>query len=146
MAQIIIVFELPPNAFCKILVKFESLYGTTAFLDFPWDFSARTLIQVPNTVRLLLIAEPSFNLKPSAPVYPAFSEPARSTRFMHENFSTFLPYSVLIYLNSIVITVWARLDVWFIYVAPIERLVYPSSIFFAINSYESTACFVKSWT
>jgi hypothetical protein len=30
---------------------------------------------------------------------------------MHENFSTFLPYSVLIYLNSIVIIVWARLDV-----------------------------------
>lgn len=68
-------------------------------------------MQVPKTVRLLLIADPSFNLNPSAPVYPAFSEPARSTRFMQENFSTFLPYSVLIYLNSIVMIVCARLDV-----------------------------------
>ncbi len=65
---------------------------------------------------------------------------------MHENFSTFLPSSVLIYLNSIVIIVWALLDVWFIYVAPIDLLIYPSSIFFAINSYESTACLVKSYT
>jgi hypothetical protein len=62
-------------------------------------------MQVPNTVKLLLIADPSFNLNPSAPVCPAFSEPARSTKLMHENFSTFLPSSVLIYLNSIVMIV-----------------------------------------
>lgn len=62
-------------------------------------------MQVPKTVKLLLIADPSFNLNPSAPVYPAFSEPARSTKLIHEYFSTFLPSSVLIYLNSIVIIV-----------------------------------------
>lgn len=62
-------------------------------------------MQVPRTVRDLLIAHPSFNLYPSAPVYPAFSEPAKSTKLIVEYRSTFLPSSVLIYLNSIVIIV-----------------------------------------
>jgi hypothetical protein len=34
-----------------------------------------------------LIAAPSFNLSPVAPVAPDFSEPARSTRLMTESFS-----------------------------------------------------------
>jgi hypothetical protein len=109
IAQIIIVFEFPPNAFYKILVRAESLYGTTVIFSFPHALSARILIHVPNTVKLLLIAQPSFNLYPSAPVYPAFSDPARSTKLITENFSTFLSSSSIIYLNSIVIIVCALL-------------------------------------
>jgi hypothetical protein len=51
MAQIIIVFELPPRAFCKILVRFESLYGTTVFFYLPMALSAKTLMHVPSVVR-----------------------------------------------------------------------------------------------
>ena len=105
MAQIMIVFELPPRAFYKIRVNAESRNGTTAFLSLPIALSANTLIQVPSTVRLLLMAHPSFNLDPVAPVYPAFSDPARSTRLMTENFSVFLPSSTTIYLNSMVMIV-----------------------------------------
>ena len=111
IAQTMIVLEFPPKAFYKIRVKLESRYGTTDFLSFPIALSANTLIHVPKTVRLLLMAQPSFNLAPSAPVYPAFSEPAKSTRLITENFSVFLPSSKRIYLNSIVITVCALLDV-----------------------------------
>ena len=82
--------------------------------------SAKILIQEPNTVKLLLIAHPSFNLSPVAPVYPAFSEPAKSTKFITENFSYLLISSIIICLNSIVIIVWALLDVAFIYVEPID--------------------------
>ena len=67
-AQTMIVFELPPKAFYKIRVRFESRYGTTVLFCFPIALSANTLIHVPKTVRLLLIAQPSFNLAPSAPV------------------------------------------------------------------------------
>jgi len=47
-------------------------------------------MHVPKTVRLLLIAHPSFSLSPVAPVYPAFSDPAKSTKLITENFSVFL--------------------------------------------------------
>ena len=67
-AHTMIVLELPPRAFYRIRVKFESRYGTTAFLSFPIALSAKTLIHVPKTVRLLLIAQPSFSLAPYAPV------------------------------------------------------------------------------
>jgi len=110
-AHTMIVLELPPRAFYKIRVKLESRYGTTSFLPLPMALSAKTLIHVPKTVRLLLIAQPSFNLAPSAPVCPAFSEPAKSTRLITENFSVFLPSSWRIYLNSIVIIVCALLEV-----------------------------------
>ena len=40
-----------------------------------------------------------------APVWPAFSEPAKSTRLITENFSFVLTSSLIIYLNSIVIIV-----------------------------------------
>lgn len=110
-AHTMIVFEFPPSAFYRIRVKLESRYGTTSFLAFPQALSAKTLIHVPKTVRLLLIAQPSLSRSPDAPVWPAFSEPAKSTRLITENFSVFLPSSVKIYLNSIVITVWALLDV-----------------------------------
>jgi hypothetical protein len=103
-------------------------------------------MQFPKTVRLLLIAQPSFNLWPSAPLYPAFSDPARSTKYIIDNFSVFLNSSSIIYLNSIVIIVCARLDVWFINVAPILLFVYPSSILVAIVLYESTGCFDNPWT
>ena len=91
MAQIMMVLELPPSAFYRILVRAESLYGTMDFFSLPIALSAKILIQVPKTVRLLLIAQPSLSLSPVAPVCPAFSEPAKSTRLMTENFSILRP-------------------------------------------------------
>jgi hypothetical protein len=58
-----------------------------------------------------LIAQPSLSLTPSAPVCFDFSEPAKSTRLITESFSVFLPASLRICLNSIVMMVWARLEV-----------------------------------
>jgi len=58
IAQIIIVLEFPPSAFCKILVRAESLYGTTFFFAFPPAFSESTLITCPRVVKLLLIEQP----------------------------------------------------------------------------------------
>jgi len=63
-----IVLEFPPRAFYRIRVKLESRYGTIVFFSFPIALSAKTLIHVPKTVRLLLIAQPSLSLAPSAPV------------------------------------------------------------------------------
>ena len=39
---------------------------------------------LPRQLRLLLIAEPSFNVSPVAPVLSARSDPARSTRLISE--------------------------------------------------------------
>jgi len=87
-AHIMIVLELPPNAFYNILVKLESLYGITDFAALPEDFSANTLIQFPRIVKLRLIAHPSLSRCPVAPVWPAFSDPAKSTKLIAEYFST----------------------------------------------------------
>lgn len=92
-------------------VRFESLYGTIYPFALPTAFSASTLMQLPNTVRLLLIAQPSFSLTPSAPVCFDFSEPAKSTKLITDSFSVFLPASLKICLNSIVMMVCARLEV-----------------------------------
>ena len=98
-AQIMMVLELPPSAFYRILVRLESRYGTTEPFAFPEAYSAKTLIQFPRTVRLLLIAHPSLRRCPSAPVYPAFSDPAKSTRLITDNFSVFVSAVCLICLN-----------------------------------------------
>ncbi len=71
-AQIIKVFELPPKAFCKILVKQESLYGTMIFFPFPIALSANVEITKPKTDKLLLIPAASFSRSPVAPVLPTF--------------------------------------------------------------------------
>lgn len=67
-AQIIIVFELPPRAVCRIRVNADSRYGTTSFFALPIALSANVEIHWPSTVKLLLIAQPSFSLSPVAPV------------------------------------------------------------------------------
>lgn len=72
MAHIIKVFELPPKAFCKILVKHESLYGTIIPLPLPIALSASVEMTNPNTDKDLLIPAASFNLSPVAPVLPTF--------------------------------------------------------------------------
>ena len=90
IAQIIYVLELPPSAFYNILVRFEFLYGTTTpFL--PFCLSTRALITSPKHERLLLIIEPSLRRSPVAPVYPAFSDPAKSIRLITDVFYAFLP-------------------------------------------------------
>lgn len=100
-----IVLELPPKAFYNILVRAASLYGTTLSLAFPAALSASTLITLPKILNEVLIAHPSFNLSPYAPVYPAFSEPAKSTRFITDCFYVLTPSSSSICRSSIVIIV-----------------------------------------
>jgi hypothetical protein len=112
----------------------------------PIAFSARTLMTCPNIVSDLLMAAPSFNLSPVAPVAPDFSEPAKSTRLMTESFSWFLPYAAMSCLNSMVMMVCARDEVAFMRVEPIVLFYWPCSIFSSMASYESTGCFVKSCT
>lgn len=92
--------------------------------------------------------QPSFILSPDAPVFPNFSLPAKSIKFIIEIFSVFLPSIVSFYLKSIVIIVCALFllkiyleDVAFIKVAPTVRFLVPSSTFASIASYESTGCF-----
>jgi hypothetical protein len=80
IAHIINVFEFPPNAFCKIRVKQESLYGTTIPLPLPVALSANVEITKPKTESDLLIPAAYFSLSPVAPVLPTFSLPAKSTR------------------------------------------------------------------
>lgn len=58
--------------------------------------SASADMTFPNTVKLLLIEVPSFNLSPLAPVFDIFSEPAKSTKFIYENFYIFLPNRISI--------------------------------------------------
>jgi len=71
MAQIIVVFEFPPNAFYKILVKADSLYGTAIFLIFPKDCSAKAYMTLPNVCKDLLIklAYLSLSLLSPTPVF-----------------------------------------------------------------------------
>lgn len=80
IAQIINVLELPPSAFCKILVKHESLYGTTIFFPFPIALSANVEITRPSTDKLLFIPAAYLSLSPVAPVLPTFYDPAKSTK------------------------------------------------------------------
>lgn len=70
------------------------------------------LIEQPikNNFYLLIDLEkilPSFSLSPVAPLLLIFSLPAKSTKFIIDNFSVFFFKSVSIYLNSIVIIVCA---------------------------------------
>ena len=80
-----VVFALPPNDSCKILVNLLSLYGTC--VDY-WSeklLRKRTLLSVnalmtfPSADRDLLIFLASSRFWPEAPVLPTFSEPAKST-------------------------------------------------------------------
>jgi hypothetical protein len=80
------------------------------------------------------MAAPSFKRSPVAPVAPDFSEPAKSTKLITENFSCGRPSSWMIYLNSIVITVCALDEVAFIKVLPMVLFLWPSSIFASIAS------------
>lgn len=102
------VFEFPPNAGCRIRVSLLSRYGTCPLQYFrqhitvmksnylmsaeihayPWLSvpSLNFLITVPKIIRLLLMWEPSFKRTPSAPVFAARSEPARSTKFYQSSF------------------------------------------------------------
>jgi hypothetical protein len=66
------VLELPPRAFINNFVKVESLYGTLTVLP-PPELSARAEITLPSDVNDKLIAAPSFNRSPVAPVALALS-------------------------------------------------------------------------
>lgn len=74
------VRELPPSESLSILVMTESLYGMwVALLE---SFSMTML----RDVRDLLILEASLSLSPAAMVDFCFSEPARSTKCILEDF------------------------------------------------------------
>ena len=89
---------------------------------------------LPKTNKDLFILHPSFKRSPVAPVLPALSEPAKSTKLIILNFSLFLPAIIVNCLNSIVTIVCALLLVAFINVLPIVLFSYPSSIFLLISS------------
>jgi len=73
-----IVLELPPSESYKILVNFDSLYGT--WLTFPL-VSVRAEMTLPKASRPLLMLIPSLSVDPEAPVFLALSDPARSTKW-----------------------------------------------------------------
>ena len=100
----------------------------------------------PKISKDLFILHPSFNLSPVAPVEPDLSEPAKSTRLIILNFSLLLFPNIVTCLNSIVTIVCALELVAFINVEPIVLLLYPSSIFFDISSYDVTGYLVNPST
>ena len=108
--------------------------------------SAKQLITFPNINNDLLILHPSLSLSPVAPVEPDLSEPAKSTKFIILNFSLFFFATIVICLNSIVTIVCALELVAFIKVDPIVLLLYPSSIFLDICSYDVTGYLDKPST
>ena len=90
-----------------IRVNLDSLNGGGTFLP-PSAALARQEITLPKTDSDLLMALPSFNLSPVAPVEEDLSEPARSTRLMSDTFSFyFLPeaLSMKIYLKLMMVIV-----------------------------------------
>lgn len=67
-AQIINVFELPPNEFWRILVKADYLYGgSPSFL--PIALLAKFSMTLPKTERDLLIFVAWIKVNPAAPVF-----------------------------------------------------------------------------
>lgn len=70
------VLELPPRDSESSLVNLDSLYG----MKLPFLFSVNALITLPKADSDLLMPLASFKVWPDAPVFPTFSEPARSTR------------------------------------------------------------------
>ena len=104
------------------------------FLPFPVDFSAKVEMTNPKTDKLLLIPAASFKRSPVAPVLPTFSDPAKSTRWITDNFYLFFPLSTTVCLNSMEMMVCAREDEAFMAVAATDLFLPPSSIFFSILS------------
>lgn len=90
-----IVFEFPPKAFYKILVKADSQYGTTFPSPFPTALSANVLMTFPRVDKERLIAQPSLSLSFVAFVFFYRSEPAKSTRLITENLSVLFPSTTL---------------------------------------------------
>ena len=92
--MISVVRELPPRDSWRMRVNFESRYGMwldwrtvelvpcnhyhRTFHTFP---SVSALMTIPRAERDLLIFLASSKVVPDAPVFPTFSEPARSTRY-----------------------------------------------------------------
>lgn len=65
-------------------------------------YFANADITLPRVIKLLFIIAPSANRSPVAPVEPALSEPAKSIRFISDDFSLIFfpePLSMTIYLN-----------------------------------------------
>jgi hypothetical protein len=92
IAQIIVVFELPPKAFYKIRVKADSRYGIAIFLSFPTLCYANDYITRPNVCNDLFIklAYFSLSLLSPTPVLDTRSLPARSTKFIKLDFFVIL--------------------------------------------------------
>ena len=81
MAAIMMVLALPPREFCNSIVNTESRYGTRTFLP-PPELWANAEMQLPSDERDKLMALPSFNRAPVAPVPLWRSDPARSIKLM----------------------------------------------------------------
>jgi len=119
--HIIAVLELPPRAFCKILVNFESLKLINCF-----EPALSLLITFDRANKLRLMLEPSLSLIPSAYVLLTPSEPAKSTRFSWEIFvePSFAQFETIFILK----TVCDRDEFSFSLVSAILRYSSPCSI------------------
>lgn len=71
-----VVLLLPPKDYWRILVSFESRYGTCSFFS-----DVRALMTFPRQLRDLLMFLASSSCWPLTPVLETFSEPAKSTKY-----------------------------------------------------------------
>lgn len=71
-----VVLLFPPNDSCNILVNFESLYGTCYFF-----YDVRAFITLPSALKDLFMFFAYYNCCPTTPVFPTFSDPAKSTKY-----------------------------------------------------------------
>lgn len=81
-AHIIVVIALPPSEGCNILVNLLSRKLTNTF-GLSWDSLSCNMTN-PNAESDIFMCVPSLNRVPIAPVCPALSDPARSTKFSWE--------------------------------------------------------------
>lgn len=63
-----------------VLPKIHESHEATEIVVWPTLLSVRALITMPSADNDLLIFFASSNVWPEAPVFPTFSDPARSTR------------------------------------------------------------------
>mmetsp|Transcript_744 Transcript_744/g.1149 ORF Transcript_744/g.1149 Transcript_744/m.1149 type:complete len:259 (+) Transcript_744:1754-2530(+) len=118
-AQIIVVFEFPPNDCCKIRVSFEFLNGMCFF------FSTNAFIHCPSADKEALIRFASSNVCPVAPVFPTFSDPAKSTKFKDPCLT--VPVAASFCNTRMIKTEWDLDDTAFIFVDATTRLFAPTS-------------------
>mmetsp|Transcript_2658 Transcript_2658/g.5527 ORF Transcript_2658/g.5527 Transcript_2658/m.5527 type:complete len:331 (+) Transcript_2658:904-1896(+) len=130
---IMVVLQFPPRLSSRILVSFESRYGTCVL---PL-VSVRAEMTFPSADRLWLIFLDSSSLWPVAPERRTRSEPARSTRFSLPTLKDCFTRCIFFWSSSTSVldcstimmkTAWERDDISFILVLPVARTAPPLSM------------------